>query len=53
MDEKINTITRKISSKRSTKLDLSSKRQQTIKGDSSKSKNITKTINVYKNKNII
>ena len=51
LDEKINTITRKISSKRSTKLDLSSKRQKTIKQDSSKSKINTKTIN-SKNNNI-
>ena len=51
MDEKINTITRKISSKRSTKLDLSSKKQKTIKQDSSKSKINTKTINSKNNIN--
>ena len=53
MDEKINTITRKISSKRSTKLDLSSKKQKTINQDSSKSKNNTKTINSKNNINNI
>lgn len=48
MDEKINSITRKISSKKSTKLDLSLKRQKTIKQDSSKSKINNKNINSKK-----